>query len=196
MCWLKRFKIKRILKNLRVMQQFRVHNQPTDLVIQKEIDIYHHLAKIYESLQGHKKYPFAREQRLACYRAAASLSDSNGQFLLGKELLAEAKLRDELQRGVVFASNSNESHMRALYEEALTFLTAAENLKHIQARRLHGLCYINGWGVPIDKNKGFDLIVESIEQENSWDRVQKVFAAIGINKAEFFSELFQHRNKK
>ena len=195
MCWFKRFKIKKILKNLKVMQQYRMLNQPTDLVLRKEIALYHQLAALYESLQGNKKFPFAREQKLACYRAASALNDAAAQYLLGKNLLDEAKARDALQRGEIFANQSNERYMKELYEDAHAFLTSAEALQHIQAKRLHGLCYINGWGVPIDKSKGFDLIVASIEQENSWDRVQKVFASIGINQPAFFSELFQHRNK-
>ena len=196
MCWFKRLKIKKILKNLKVAQQYRLHNQPSDQNLRKEIVLYHQLAGLYASLQGHKKFPFAREHKLACYRAASALNDAEAQYLLGKSLLEEAKARDDLQRGEIFANQSNERYMKVLYEDAHAFLTSAESLHHIQARRLHGLCYINGWGVPIDKSRGFDLIVESIEQENSWDRVQKVFASIGINKPAFFSELFQHRNKK
>lgn len=75
-------------------------------------------------------------------------------------------------------------------------MLAAEQLKHVEAKRLHGLCYINGWGVEVDKKRGFELIVESIEQENSWDKVPQIFAAMGLNKPEFFSALTQHRNSK
>ncbi len=196
MSWFKKRKIKKTLKQLKSMQQYRTLNQPSDKVIGKEILAYHGLAAIYQSLQGHVQFPFAREQKLACYRAAAALNDEKGQYLLGKELVEEANTRKALQEGEIFASQSNERYMNLLYEEAHGFLLEAEKHRHIQAQRLRGLCYINGWGVPVDKNQGFDLIIASIEQENSWDRVQKVFAAIGINKPEFFSELFQHRNKK
>lgn len=191
-----RFKINRLTKKLKAMQHYRIHNQPSDEALQKEIAGYYKLAAIYKGLLGKKKYPFAHEMVLECYRAAANIDDANAQFLLGKDLLEEAKLRDELQKNVVFANPSNERQMHQLYEEALAYLLVAEKLKHIQAKRLRGLCYINGWGVTADKKSGFELIVESIEQENSWDKVPQIFASMGLNKPEFFSELTQRRNTK
>ena len=84
--------------------------------------------------------------------------------------------------------------MRELYKEAHAFLLAAEKQDHIKAKRIRGLCYINGWGVAIDKDMGFDLVVASIEQENGWDKVQKIFKELGVKQSSFFSELFRHRN--
>lgn len=177
------------------MQQSRVLNQPSDEVIAKEIALYHQLAGIYSSLHGNKKCPFAREMLLAVYRAASTLDDSTSQYLLGKTLLEEGKFRENLQREGVFASDSNERQMQERYVDAHAYLVAAMASNHIQARRLHGLSYINGWGFPVDKNKGFELIVESIEQENSWDNVPQIFKEIGLNKPEFFSALMQRRHK-
>jgi len=196
MCyWLKRIKINRIIKKIKVMQQSRVLNLPSDEMIAKEIVLYHQLAGIYSSLQGNKKCPFAREMMLAVYRASSTLNDTTAQYLLGKNLLEEGKLRENLQREGVFANESNERQMQDRYIDAHAYLSEAERLSHIQAKRLHGLCYINGWGVPADKNKGFELIVESIEQENSWAKVPQIFKEIGLNKPEFFSALAQRRNK-
>ncbi|CDZ79292.1 hypothetical protein BN59_03610 [Legionella massiliensis] len=191
----KRRKIKRLTKKIKAMQGNRVHNQPRDEVLAKEIAIYHELGGIYKGLIGHKHYPYAAEMEEACLRAAADLEDSNAQYQLGKQLLEEAKFRDKVQQEVLFANASNERNMNQLYTEAIVFLESAEKLGHIEARRLHGLCHINGWGLPPDKDKGFELVVQSIEQENSWDRVPQIFAAIGLNKPEFFSALMQHRNK-
>ena len=196
MCfWIKRFKINKIVKKIKVMQQSRVLNQPSDESVAKEIALYHQLAAIYTSLLGHKKCPFAREMLLAVYRASSTLDDSMAQYLLGKTLLEEGKFRDNLQQEGVFASESNERQMQERYVDAHAYLLAATALNHIQAKRLHGLSYINGWGLPADKNKGFELIVESIEQENSWDRVPQIFKEIGLNKPEFFSALMQRRHK-
>ena len=175
------------------MQLSRLQNQASQETLQKELAAYDKLAKIYEKLNGHRKFPFARVQALACYRAAAALDNVEAQFTLGQKLLEEAKLRDTLQGGELFASVSNELFMRELYKEAHAFLLAAEKEQHINAKRIRGLCYINGWGVEADKDFGFDLVVESIEQENSWERVQKIFKELGINQSSFFSELFQHR---
>lgn len=193
MFFFKRFKIKRLTKKIKSLQQARVHSQPGDEAIKKEVAMYHTLAAIYLSMHGKKKYPFAWQMAMECYRAATNLEDSASQYILGKNLLNEAKFRQELQTQGIFVSPSNERQMKQFYEEAIAYLIAAENLHHIQAKRLHGLCYINGWGVEADKKRGFDLIVASIDEENSWDCVPQIFAAIGLNKPEFFSALTQHR---
>ena len=193
---LTRFKINRLTKQLKVMQQSRIHNQPSEEALKKEQTGYHKLAGIYAPLIGNKKYPFAHLMVLECYRAASAIDDAAAQYLLGKNLLDEAKFRGDLQLNGVFANPSNERQMVQLYEEAHAYLLAAEQLQHIEAKRLRGLCYINGWGVEADKKSGFELIVDSIQQENSWDRVPQIFAAMGLNKPEFFSELTQHRNNK
>lgn len=189
----KRFKIKRLTKKIKSMQHNRVHNQPKDEVIAKEIALYHELAGIYKTLIGHKSYPYASIMSNACLRAAAAIDDANAQYQIGKKLLEEAKFRDQLQQEGLFASSSNERQAYQLFEEALVYLQSAEKLGHAEARRLHGLCYINGWGVTADKDKGFELVVESIEQENSWDKVPQIFAEIGLNKPEFFSALTKRR---
>lgn len=178
------------------MQHYRVNNHPSDDILRKEIAGYFQLAKLYHSLYGKKKFPFARIQALACYRAAASLDSAEAQYQLAKNLLDEARFREKLQLDIVLASESNLHETQRLYEEIHVFLNAAQKFGHIQAKRLSGVCYINAWGVAEDKNKGFDLIIASIEQENSWDRVQKIFIEMGINKPSFFSELFQYRGKK
>ena len=192
---MKRFKINRLTKKLVVMQRSRVHNPPTDDMLKKEREGYHLLASMYAPLEGKKKFPFARELRLACYRASAMLDDATAQYIVGKSLLDEAKARESWEVLGLFASQSNLRMMTQLYEEALAYLEAAETLLHIEAKRLHGLCYINGWGLPEDKKKGFELIVASIQQENSWDRVPQIFASMGLNKPEFFSALTQMRSK-
>jgi hypothetical protein len=193
MGFFKRLKIKRLVKKLRALKQTREHNQPTDESVRIEKAGYHQLAEIYNKLHGHKKWPFARERVLACYRAAAMLDDSTAQYLLGKNLLDEAKMREALESDHVFASQSNERTMKQLYEEAHAYLSAASGLQHVEARRLQGLCYINAWGVPENKERGFKFVVESIEIEQSWDKVPQIFASIGLNKPEFFSALTKMR---
>jgi TPR repeat protein len=191
----KKLKINRLTKKLSAMQRSRVHNQPSDEILKKELEGYHFLAAMYASVEGKKKFPFAREAKLACFRAAAMLDDSKAQYILGKTLLDEAKLRAQWEANGLFASQSNLRTMTQLYEEAHAYLTAAEALQHVEAKRLRGLCYINGWGVAEDKKQGFELIVASIQQENSWDRVPQIFASMGLNKPEFFAELTQMRSK-
>jgi hypothetical protein len=194
--FVKRFKVNRLIKKLLVLKNARERNQPTDDAIHAEKAMYHQLADMYAILQGKKKWTFARDRMLACYRASSMLHDEKAQYLLGKALLDEAKMREELEVSDVFSSQSNQRSMKQLYEEAHAYLSAAEGLDHIEAKRLHGLCYINAWGVPEDKEYGFKLVVESIELEKSWDKVPHIFASIGLNKPEFFSALTKMRNGK
>lgn len=191
----KRFKINCLIKKLTTMQRNRIHNPASDELLRKEIEGYHELAGMYQKLEGHRKFPFAREAKLASYRAAAMVDDIKAQFILGKTLLDEAKIRQGWEEQALFASQSNVRTMTQLYEEALAFLEAAEKHQHIEAKRLRGLCYINGWGVAQDQKKGFEMIVDSIQQENSWDKVPQIFASLGLNKPEFFNQLTQMRGK-
>lgn len=187
--------IRSINKKLKAMQHNRQLNQPTDAVLAKEIDLYMTLSNIYYLVRHRKKYPFAMLMVKECLRAAANLDYSKAQYELGKMLLEEAKFRDKLEQEKIFANASNKRQAQQLYEEALAYLQSAETLGHILAKRLHGLCYINGWGVPVEKDKGFEMVVASIGQENSWDKVPQIFASIGLNKPEFFSALVKHRGK-
>lgn len=193
--FLKRLKIKSLTKKLKSMHQYRTLNPVKDEVIAKEISYYRELASIYHSLISSRSYPYAADMEIACLRAAAGLNDKNAQYRLGQLLLDEAKFRETLQTDEWLASSTNEIFMDLLYQDALAFLQSASKLGHIQAKRLFGLCYINGWGVEIDKEKGFELIVASIEQENSWDKVPEIFASIGLNKPEFFSAIMKRRKQ-
>lgn len=175
------------------MQTNRINNQPGDEVLKREILYYFELASIYKKLTHNKKYPYARLMLIECYRAAAELDDSSAHFQLGQMFLEEARYRQKLKLEGVFNSSGNLKSMQQLFEEALAHLLAADQLGHIAAKRLRGLCFINGWGVVEDKNAGFELVVASIEQEGSWDKVPQIFAAIGLNKPEFFAAIMQRR---
>lgn len=190
----KRFKINRLMKKLLNMQRSRTHNPPSEDALKKEIEGYRLLASMYQKLEGKKKFPFAKEAKLAAYRSAAMIDDVVSQFILGKAFLDEAKMRQEWEQGI-FASQYNARLMDQLFEDALGFLEAAEKNQHIDAKRLRGLCYIHGWGVEANQKKGFEMIVESIQQENSWDKVPQIFASLGLNKPEFFSQLTQMKQK-
>lgn len=187
------WKIKKIIKKIKSMQINRINNQPGDALIKKEILYYFELARIYKKFKNNKKYPYAQIQIIECYRAAAGLDDTTAHFLLGQIFLDEAKYRQNLQNEGILSSQANIKTGEHLFEEALVHLLAAENLGHFGAKRLRGLCYINGWGLVEDKNAGFELVVASIEQEGSWDKIPQIFAAIGLNKPEFFAAIMQRR---
>ncbi|HAT8317192.1 TPA: hypothetical protein JBJ69_10365 [Legionella pneumophila] len=189
----KRWKIRKITKRIKAMQANRVSNQPGDEVLKKEILYYFELATIFKKLKNHKKYPYAEIMMIECYRAAANLDDSAANFQLGQIFLDEAKYRQKLDNEGIFNSQANLKRAQQLFDEAHVHLIAAEKLGHVGAKRLRGLCIINGWGVESDKNAGFELVVDSIEQEGSWDKIPQIFASMGLNKPEFFSAIMQRR---
>lgn len=195
MIFFKQRAIKKLQKKLKAMQHFREHNQPKDDVLKKEMQMYHKLAGIWKSLIGKKKFPFAQEMVAESLRASARLDDSEAQYQLGRMLMDEGRMREALQKEGLFASVGNERKMRECFEEAHALLEKSLDLGHIGARRLSGLCFINGWGVDMDREKGFERVVESIEQEKAWDKLPQIFASIGLNKPEFFEALTQRRGR-
>jgi hypothetical protein len=121
------------------------------------------------------------------------LESADAHFQVGELLLEEARFRQGLFQESLLNSPANQKHAKDLFDEAHAHLKASEKLGSFSAKRLRGLCIINGWGVPSDKATGFELVVSSIEQEGSWDRVTQIFEAIGLNKPEFFSAIMQRK---
>ena len=195
MIFLKKWTIKSLTKKIKLLQQQRVHSQPNNQMIAKEIDMYFSLADIYKKLAKNKKFPFAGIMVQECLRGAAELDNDKAQYQLALKLINEAKFRQKLENEEIFSNSSNQKKAHQLFEEGIAYLSSAEQLGNIQAKRFHGLCYINGWGVEMDRKKGFDLVVESIDKEGNWEKVPQIFAEIGLNKPEFFSALVKHRGK-
>lgn len=193
MFYLNQWKIKRLGKKIKSLQLARLSAQPNDLQLKKERACYYELAAMYKKLARSKKYPYAHIAEVECYKAAADLDDADAHHQVGQLVLNEAKFREQLGVEGVFNSQANIKRCAQLYEEAHAHLLAAEQLGHVQAKRLRGLAIINGWGAPIDKDAGFELVVSSIEQEGSWDKVPQIFAAMGLNKPEFFAAIMQRR---
>ena len=177
------WKINRLAKKIKSMQLNRVNNQPTDQMVKKEILSYFELASLYKKQVGKKGFPFAEIMVIESYKGACNLNDASAHYKLGQIFLEEGKYRQNLQNEGVFASDENQNRCISAYEQAHA----------IEAKRLRGLAIINGWGQPADKNSGFELVVASIEQEGSWDKVPQIFASMGLNKPEFFAAIMQKR---
>jgi len=189
----KRWKINRIVKKLKSMQANRVNNQPSDDVLKKEISYYFELARYYQGLRTNKKFPHASIMVIESYRAAAAMDSAEAHYQLGQLFIDEGKFRQRIAQEGVFNSPENLQQCKLVYEQAHQHLLAADKLNHIAAKRLRGLCLINGWGINADKDAGFELVVASIDQEGSWDKVPQIFAAIGLNKPEFFEAIMKRR---
>lgn len=189
----KQWKLNRLVKKIKAMQANRVHNQPNDTTLKKEVDLYFELANRCKKLLRHKKFPYAHIMLIECYRSAASLDSAQAHYLLGQMFVEEGKHRKNLHQQGVFNSQENVNTCKHLFDQAHVHLLAAERLGHVLAKRLRGLSIINGWGVEANKDAGFELVVASIEQEGSWDKVPQIFAEIGLNKPEFFEAIMQKK---
>src|SRR4051812_9907588 len=86
MLFLTRRKIKSLTSKAKILQQNRLHNQPKDEVILKEIKIYKILSTLYASLEGNKKYPFAKLMVMETLRAASAMGDTEATYQLAKLL--------------------------------------------------------------------------------------------------------------
>jgi len=193
--WFIKLKLKSKLKKATAMHNQRQNNAVSDLIVKKEIVLLYEIAKIYEKQQFRKKFPHAADYALETYRVAASLSDINAQYIVGNKLLEKGKFWDSLQK-MIFACSAHKKYAEAAYEEAFVYLDSAEAGGHPLAKRIKGLAYVNGWGVEKNNDHGFELIVDSIDQEHAWDRATKIFDEIGLNKPEFFSSIMSIRQAK
>lgn len=194
MCF-RKYRVRRLTKKIIQLQQNRQSHQVKDAMIAKEIKYYHKLSKLYTKLHGNKHFPFALEMSRECLRIAAQLEDMNAQYLLGLRYIEEGKWREHLEHEKHFASQANQNLMEMAYKQGLAYLSAAEKNGHALAKRLRGLCYIYGWGVPQDKETGFSMVIESIASENSWDKAPQILASIGLNKPEFYEALVKAKQR-
>jgi TPR repeat protein len=191
--WMKKIKEKRLLKKIKSLLDQRKLNQVNDKQLLEEINLLNQLAKLYGQLQKYiKDYPYALEMQVSAYRSAAELNDKEAYLWLAQELLRHARACEQWQLGEVLASDFNHSQQEHYYKQAHAFLELA-SANNTDAIRLMGLCYIHGWGFVIDRKKGFSLIVDSINKDNSWDKLPEIFSKMGLNKPEFLSELIRFR---
>ena len=195
MCyWIKSFKEKRLLKKIRVLQAARLSAQVPDIKIQHEIKYLQALAQLYGKCFGSKHYPYALEMQENAHRNAAAIGSCASEYWLGQALLKHGRARLEWQHAQVIANDDNLKKIEELFTHAYIYLEKA-SLHQVEALRLMGLCHIHAWGQPLDSKKGFALIVESINREDSWDKLPEIFSKIGLNKPEFLKELIKFRTK-
>jgi len=191
--WVKKFKEKRLLKKTRSLLEQRKNHQLSAKQSQEELYLLNQLANLYGQLQKyHNDYPYALEMQVNTYRNIAELGDKNAYFYLAKELLRHAKACEQWQNNEVLANRFNQAWVEQYYAQAHQFLQLA-SAENSDALRLLGLCYIHGWGFEIDRKKGFSLLIDSINRDNSWDKLPEIFAKLGLNKPEFLSELIKFR---
>lgn len=192
--WLLHWREKQKHKRIYALGHERETNTASQTALDQEIKLLHDLADFYQKRMRSKWYPYATQMIENVHRRAASIGSTSSQLWLGKTLLEQAKAMEIWQKEKVLANQENEKRYQDLYFQAHAYLQSASQTS-VDALRIMGLCNIHGWGVPQDRKKGFGLIVESINRENSWDKVTEIFAKIGLNKPEFLQELIKFRTQ-
>lgn len=190
-----RMKIRSLSKKAMALFKNRQNNAVSEADEKREIAIYLELAKLYDQSIYNKKIHNAKEYALECYRAAGSLNDINSQYIVAERLMENGKFWSKMKNSL-FACSAHSNYAENAFKESFVYLQSAEEKGHPLAKRLHGLAYIHGWGVDIDEDKGFKLVVDSIEQENAWDRATEIFKELGLNKPEFFSSIMSMRKSQ
>ena len=190
--FIKTRKARKLQKKITLLYKQRQSNSVSDADLAKEIAYNLELAEYYDKKRWNTHFPYAELLAQEAYRAAASLNDVNAQYLLSKRLVKMARFWQERSQGI-YAMQVHQRYANDLYEEAFAYLETAEKQGHALAKRLHGLAYINGWGVEKEEEKGFQMVVDSIEQEKAWDRATQIFTELGLNKSEFFSSIMRQK---
>lgn len=157
--------------------------------VKNEITAQLELAKFYEKHYFDKDLPKAEVYALECYRAAAILGDVKAQFICGQRLLDQAKFWDVWSRSPIYGLAIHKKYAAGLYEEAFSFLRSAETNEYPFAKRLLGMIHIHGWGMTPNLDLGYQLVLDSIDQEKAWDRATKIFDELKLNSPQFFAAL-------
>ncbi len=150
------------------------------------------LGEFYDEHVFDEDLPRSDILALECYRRAAHLGNAEAQFITGKRFLDKARFWIRFSRDL-YVHSVHAEYARSYYQEAFQYLQMAEEQNHALAKRLHGLAYLKAWGVSKDMEKGFQLIVDSIEAEKAWDKAPQIFKDLGLNSPEFFTLLISQR---
>jgi TPR repeat protein len=185
-------KLKSLRKKVQKTHTLR-EKKGTDVEIKNEVAAQYNLAKFYDEHLFDKKLPHADIYALECYRAAASLEDAKASYICGSRLLEQAKFWDAWSRSPIYGTAIHKKYANNFYEEAFAYLTVAEERDYPLAKRLLGLSFIHGWGKPRELEKGYNLVLDSIDLEKSWDRATKIFDELKLNSPEFFAALQARR---
>lgn len=190
--WFKRLQLQGKLKQLKKWQYMR--EQGNEQAKASEIKMLIDIAEFFARQVGNKNFPQAALQKFEYYRAAAGLQDAKAQYLCALMCFDVGRFYETWYQSA-YTRPIQERYMKEAYEQAFAFLNAAEENRYVEAKRYKGLAYIYGWGVTKDTNKGFNLILESIEMQNAWAQATKIIDSLHLNSPEFFQALTQYKAK-
>lgn len=187
-----KLKLNKLRKKVEKLHKLRQQDE-TKENIQNEITAQYQLVELYKKHLFDKKLPRAEIYIIECYRAVAALGEAKAQYLCGQSLLDQGKFWDRWSTNPVYGAAIHKKYAQTLFDEAHAYLQAADNNDYVLAKRLLGMANIHGWGIPKDMNKGYKLILDSIEAEKAWDRATKIFEELKLSSPEFFASLQSYR---
>ena len=190
MSFLSRFKLKSLKKKAKYWFDKRERGDSFD--VNKEIKTLLELAKCYEKNRYSKKVPNANILALETLRAAASLGSAEGQYLFAVKQFENGRFWESLA-GTFYDADMHRNYAKQAFDEGHTYLDKAIGQSYPMAKRLKGVAYIHGYGVPVNENQGFDLIIASINDENAWERAPEIIKELGLNNPKFFNSIMSRR---
>ena len=152
------------------------------------------MANFYKKYSFDKDLPYAEFHALECYRVLSSFEDPKAQYLLGEHLLKYGKFWLDLAKNPLYKTNQPKAYAQSFFEESHVYLQAANEQNYFLARRLLGMAHIHGWGCEPDLQRGYQLVLESIDLEQAWATATKIFDTLKLNSPEFFAALRAYKN--
>jgi len=192
MNFLQKRKLKALRKKVEKTHTLR-EQDATNLNRKNEVTAQEELAKFYAAHRFDKDIPNAEILELECYRANAALGEVRAQYLCGEHLLTKAKFWANWAQNPIYGASIHKKYATNLFDEAFAYLEAADAVGYVLAKRLLGMIYIHGWGVPKDVGRGYKYVLDSIELEQAWDRANRIFEELKLNSPEFFAALQSYK---
>lgn len=189
--WFKKRKEAQLIQQLKLARLTQIVDENRNQH-QKEIEIYHQLAKFYGGCIGLKAYPYAQEMQKLAYRKAARLGDDQAKLWLCKEVLRHAAAKESWLSAGIFSNDLHQKDYHAMYAQAQKMLSRLAD-DHLEARLLLGVCRLNGCGEPANLPEAYQYLINIIDEENAWNHLDKLFSNIKIQRPYFFDELMRFR---
>lgn len=192
MIFFKRRKLNRLLKKLQLLSDARLSGTVSDSAISREAKVLMKVGGIYDSLFKAKQFPMSKERALECYRLSANLGNAQAAQIVGERFLEQGKFWISLKDTIYYDPEVHDVYAERAFHEAYSYLNTADKLGDIIGKRLLGVLYVNGWGIEADLDKGIELVMESLNMANEWNRSAVILSELGLTNPEFFKKLTAH----
>lgn len=185
---LQKFKFNQLQKRLHKLHKL-YESEGSDSRLKTLIQAFYSMAEFYEKHCFDKDLPYSEFHALECYRVIASFGDSKAQYVLAERLLSYGKFWENIAKNPLYKTNKPKAYAQSFFEESRVYLQAADEQGYLLARRLLGMAHIHGWGSSPNLEKGYQLVLESIDLEQGWAKATQIFDTLKLNSPEFFSAL-------